>query len=210
MVAREAGNHRQRIYTPLVTLGLFVEQAISHDQACQDAVGRALSQRTALGLTASSLNTGPYCRARQRLPLSLVQSCAREVAAAVESNVTSHWRGRAIKLIDGTTISMPDTPDNQKIFPQNRQQRAGLGFPLARIVGVLSLASGAVLDWTVSACEGSGTGESKQLWDLLDTFRPGDLVIADRAYSSYFLLPAGCLAAARHRLRHPRAPVPSE
>ena len=190
MVAHEAGTHRHRIYTPLVTLGLFVEQAISRDQACQDAVGRALSQRTALGLTANSLNTGPYCKARQRLSLGLIQSCTREVATKVESNVTSHWRGRAIKLIDGTTVSMPDTPGNQQAFPQNRQQRPGLGFPLARIVGVISLASGVVQDWTVGACEGIGTGESKQLWNLLDTFSPGDLVIADRAYSSYFLLAA--------------------
>ena len=66
-------------------------------------MGRASSQRAALGLTANSLNTGPYCKARQRLPLGLIQSCTREVATKVESSVTSHWRGRTIKLIDGTT-----------------------------------------------------------------------------------------------------------
>lgn len=192
LVTREAGAHRTRLYPPRITLGLFVEQLMRADGACQDAVGRHLSQRTALGLAASSLNTGPYCKARQRLPLALVEACVREVASTASAALSpqARWRGRDIKLIDGTTVSMPDTPALQTLYPQHKGQQPGLGFPLARIVGVISLASGCVSDWTVDACAGKGTAEPQQLWRLLDRFDAGDVVLADRAYSSYFLLVA--------------------
>jgi len=116
----------------------------------------------------------------------------REVAgvAATALPNAARWRGREIKLIDGTTVSMPDTPSLQSEFPQHKGQRASLGFPLARIVGVISLGSGCVSDWTVSACEGVGSSEPQQLWRLLEGFAAGELLLADRAYSSYFLLAA--------------------
>jgi hypothetical protein len=192
LVVREAGVHRTRLYPPVVTLGLFVEQVMRADAACQDVVGRHLSQRTALGLAESSLNTGPYCKARQRLPLGLVEAGVHEVARVASAALPpqARWRGREIKLIDGTTVSMPDTPALQALYPQHKGQQAGLGFPQARMVGVISLASGCVSDWTVEACAGKGTAEPQQLWRLLDRFSAGDLVIADRAYSSWFLLAA--------------------
>lgn len=192
LVAEHGGPRRTRLFPPAVTLGLFVEQAISSDSACQDAVGRYLSQRTAMGLSPCGLGTGSYCKARQRLPASLLEASVREVAgiAAAALPASARWRGREVKLIDGTHVSMPDTPSLQASFPQNRQQRPGLGFPQARIVGVVSLSSGCVTDWTLGPCEGKGNGESTQLWHLLDSFSPGQLVIADRAYGSYFLLAA--------------------
>ena len=192
LVQREAGDYRERVYSPLVTLGLFVEQGLSSDQACQDAVGCGLSQRTSLGLAPSSLNTGAYCKARQRLPLGLIETVTQEVAAAAQRRAPEHWswRGRPIKLMDGTTVSMPDTVANQAAFPQNHQQRPGLGFPLARIVGVIALGTGVVTHWTVSACEGRGTHEIMHAWRLLEAFQAGDVVVADCAYGSYFLLAA--------------------
>ncbi len=190
VVARESPPHRKRLYSPEVTLGLFVEQVISNDGACQDVVGRYLSQRTALGLPPSSLNTGPYCKARQRLTLAMVKACAVEVAdvAFAALATQARWRGRDIKLIDGTAVSMPDTASLQAAFPQSKVQQPGVGFPVARVVGVISLISGCVSDWTVVPCEGEGTSESQQLWQLVDGFEAGELLIADRAYCSYFLL----------------------
>ena len=178
------------MYPPEVTLGLFVEQVIGNEGACQDVVGRHLGQRTALGLPPSSLNTGPYCKARQRLPLSLVEACASEVADAALAALptAAQWRGRNIKLIDGTTVSMPDTASLQAAFPQSRVQQAGLGFPVARIVGVISLSSGCISDWTVEPCIGEGTSEPQQLWQLAESFNSGEVLIADRVYCSYFLL----------------------
>ena len=139
LVVEEVGPFRERIYPPLTTLGLFIGQALSQDGACQDAVSRRLSDRTARGEAACSLNSGPYCKARQRLPLGLIRRLALKVGETLEqdSPVDWKWRGRSIKLMDGTTISMPDTASNQSVYPQSGVQQAGLGFPLAMMVCVL-------------------------------------------------------------------------
>src|SRR5689334_10596317 len=114
-VERFAGRYRDRIYAPLTTLSLFIGQALSADGACQDAVARHLSERSALGAQRCSLNTGPYCRARERLPLDLIVHLQRRVGLHLEQRLPQawHWRGRSVKLLDGTTLSMPDTPANQ-------------------------------------------------------------------------------------------------
>ena len=82
-------------------------------------------------------------------------------------------------LVDGTTVSMPDTKANQARFPQNREQRAGLGFPLARRVAIVSLSCGVVLEWAVGPCEGKKTGETALLWELAKQLQVGDVVVAD-------------------------------
>src|SRR5262245_2718742 len=118
-VERFAGRYRDRVYAPLTTLSLFIGQALSADGACQDAVARHLSERTALRAQQCSLNTGPYCRARQRLALELIVHLQRHVALRLEQRQPPawRWRGRSVKLLDGTTVSMPDTPANQHLYP---------------------------------------------------------------------------------------------
>ena len=189
-VAEEAGRFRDRIYSPLSTLVLFIEQVLSADHSCQDAVARGLSARVALGQAWCSLNSGPYCKARGRLPLGLVQRLGREVGQRVcaQQPQAWRWRGREVKLVDGTTVSMPDTLANQACFPQIHEQRPGLGFPLARMVAIVSLSCGAVLEWAIAPCEGKQTGETALLWQLAQKLRCGDVVIADRCYSGYFMI----------------------
>ena len=185
-----AGEYRDRIYPPLTTLALFMGQALSADGACQAAVGRHLSERTARGMQACTLSTGPYCKARQRLPLELIVALQREVAQRMEQRQPTRWRwqGRSVKLLDGTMVSMPDTASNQEVFPQSGEQQPGLGFPLARLVALISLGSGAVLDWAMGACKGKGTGEQALFRELLDALDPSDVVIADRYYCTYWVL----------------------
>lgn len=208
-VSEEAVAFRERIYGPLTTLALFIEQVLSADQSCQDAVARGMSARVGLGQARCSLNNGPYCKARARLPLGLVERLGREVGARLCAGQarTWRWRGREVKLIDGTTVSMPDTPENQARFPQNHEQRAGLGFPLARVVAILSLSCGAVLEWAIGPCEGKQTGETALLWQLAQKLRRGDVVVADRCYAGYFmiawLMRLGVDVVIRqHQLRH--------
>jgi DDE family transposase len=190
LVHEHAGEYRDRVYAPLTTLGLFVGQTLSGDDACQDAVARNLSERTARGAFASSLNTGPYCKARQRLPLQLIVEMQRTVARRMERAQPRGWRwqGRSVKLLDGTTVSMPDTPANQKAFPQSRSQQAGLGFPLVRLVAILSLGTGAVLDWAMGACQGEGTSEQALFRQRLGALDRGDVVLADRLYCTHWML----------------------
>ena len=189
-ILEEVGSYRERIYSPLTTLSLFIEQVLGSDHSCQDAVAKGLSLRVALGQSTCSLNTGPYCKARTRLPLSLLRRLAREVGSRLcaDQPTAWRWRGREVKLIDGTTVSMPDTRANQARFTQSGGQQPNLGFPLARLVAVISLSTGAALEWAIDACKGKKTGETALLWRLLPTFTRGEIVIADSYYCGYFMI----------------------
>jgi len=187
-VDEECGNWRERLYGPLTTVVLFIEQVLGADHSCQSVVAQGLSARVALGQTPCSLNTGPYCKARQRLAVGLVERLARQIGTRLLAAQSAPWlwRGRNVKLVDGTTVSMPDTPRNQNVFPQPRGQKPGLGFPIARLVGIVSLSCGAVLEWAVGPCEGKKTGETAMLWGLMDKLCRGDVIIADRCFAGYF------------------------
>lgn len=160
------------------------------DGACQDAVIRNLSERNARGASECSLNTGPYCKARRRLPMELIDELLRSLARRLEFAQPRawRWRGRSVKIVDGTTVSMPDTVANQGAFPQNAAQRPGLGFPVARVVAMLSLGTGAVLDWAMAACQGEGTGEQALARELLGALDAGDVLLADELYCTYWLI----------------------
>lgn len=190
MVEEETGNYRERIYPPLTTLGLFIGQALSPDGACQDAVARHLSERVAQGAASCSLNTGPYCKARQRLPLSLIERLATAVGERMEaaSAPSWRWRGRAVKLLDGTTVSMPDTPANQAEYPQSGEQQPGPGFPLAMLVALISLSTGAVLRWATGPCRGKGTSEQALFRSLMPHLSEGDIILVDRYHCTYFTI----------------------
>lgn len=209
VIAEEAGAYRERLYPPLVTLGLFVGQALSPDGACQDAVARHLAERTARAKPACSLSSGPYCKARKRLPLKLITRLATAVGDALEKASPKEWkwRGRSVKLIDGTTISMPDTADNQKTYPQSRAQKEGLGFPQAMLVAVISLSTGAVLNWASGPRRGKETGETALLRTLMPDLAAGDVMLADCYHCTYFtaaaLLERGVdLVMRQHHRRH--------
>ena len=129
-------------------------------------------------------NTSAYCQARKRLPLDTLCRVRVGVAAAGEK-MAELWHGLRPKLIDGTTVSAPDTRKNQRAYPQSRSQKPGCGFPLIRLVGVFSLATGVLLDY---AKGNKHHHELRLLWKLLDSFKPGDLAVADRGFCSYVLL----------------------
>lgn len=188
LVGAHAGAYRDRVYPPLRTLELFIGQALSGDDACQDAVARNLSERTAREVAGCSLNTGPYCKARQRLPLELIMALQGAVAQRMERAQPARWRwqGRSVKLLDGTTVSMPDTPANQQVFPQSRSQQPGLGFPLARLVAIVSLGHAGLLGWAMGPCQGEHASEQALFRELLGALDPGDLVLADRLHCTYW------------------------
>ena len=167
-IHEERGNYRERVYGPLRTLTLFIEQVLGADHSCQDAVARGLSDRVSREQAPCSLNTAGYCKARQRLPLRLIARMGRETGDSLCAQQPKEWRWREreVKLVDGTTVSMPDTKANQASFPQSRSQKTGLGFPLARLVAVVSLSCGSVLDWAVGPCKGKQTGETAMMWKL--------------------------------------------
>ena len=131
--------HRERLYPPTVALSMFMRQTLESDGSCQKAVNGWAAQRAADGLCACSVGTGGYCRARQRLPLEMVSTLSCETGRLLSQKALAPWlwRGRWVKLVDGTGISMPDTPENQERYPQPSTQAPGVGFPLARLVMVI-------------------------------------------------------------------------
>lgn len=178
---------KDRVYTPLVTLWIFLGQTMSADHSCRAAVARFVAHRVSRGQRACSAHTGAYCQARKRLPEEFFAHIARGVGKALHqaSEPQWLWKNRNVYLFDGTTISMPDTPSNQEAYPQSNKQTQGVGFPLARVAGIFSLSCGAILDLAVAGYSGKGQGEVtlfRQLWDL---FRPGDVVLTDALMSNY-------------------------
>ena len=182
--------HRERLYPPTVALSMFMRQVLEADGSCQKAVNGWAAQRAADGLSPCSVLTGGYCRARQRLPLEMVSTLTQETGRLLSEKALAPWlwRGRSVKLVDGTCISMPDTPKNQERYPQPSTQAPGVGFPLARLVMVICLATGAALDAAIGPYSGKGSGELGLVRRLLEGFSAGDVMLADALYCNYFLI----------------------
>jgi hypothetical protein len=176
--------YRDRTFSPEVTLWAFLSQAIEDDKSQQAAVSRIVAAAVAHGEKPPSANTSAYSQARSRLSEESLAALVRETEKQIESSTPNEWRwkNKRIKLIDGSTLSMPDTPQNQDVYPQSRSQKAGVGFPLARIVAVIDYITGVVLDLAIGPCRGKQTGEHALLRELLSLF--------DRYYPSFFLMAA--------------------
>ncbi len=180
--------YRQRRYTPRVTIWMFLYQVLSSDQSCRAAVARLLALLCVGKKGSGNARTDPYCKARERLPEPLLADLARHSGAELQHQVPSCalLGGRPIKMADGTTLSMPDTPANQKAYPQQAAQKKGLGFPILRLVGLLGLSSGAVLDVALAPYHGKQSGETALLRQLLDSLHTGDILLADAIFSNYW------------------------
>ncbi len=158
------------------------------DHSCRAAVARVIVYLAVNGRKPCSEHTGAYCDARRRLPLGVIIHLVRQTAREAEQRACAEWlwKGRRITLVDGSVVSMPDTPRNQRVFPQSRSQRFGLGFPMARLVVLISLSTGLVGDLAVGPYRGKETGETalfRQTWDRLE---PGAVVLGDRGFASFF------------------------
>ena len=183
-------DYRERQYPPTESLSLFLAQAMSADRSCQNVVNQTAVDRMIGGLPQVSTRTGSYCRARQRLPKSMVMRLSQYVAECMEAEKASEWlwQGRRVCLVDGTTVTMPDTPENQARFPQQRVQKPGLGFPICRIVGITSLSTGALLNASMGRYNGKGSDEQSLLRTMLDTFERGDIILGDAFFATWFFI----------------------
>jgi hypothetical protein len=182
--ADEGPNSRERVYTVRRTFFGFLFQVLKPECSCREIV-RQIQALCALHTDdASSPSNSAYCQARQRLPWDILPRL-RCVLAARADRARKLWRGLCVKVVDGTGLSLPDTEANQRAYPQPGGQKPGCGFPLLKLVGVFSLASGALLDY---AKGNKHQHELSLLQRLLDTFKAGDLVLADRGFSTYALM----------------------
>ena len=176
---------RNRLYGVEETLSMFVSQAIHPDRSCQNIVNHAALQNPD-----RSIGTGGYCRARGRLNTDMIKQLSRSIAQEHERRLSDAWRWqkRDVYLIDGTTLIMSDTPANQEQYPQTSSLPEGVGFPICRLVGIISLGSGALIDAELGSYHGKGASEQALLRPMLHHFKAGDIVLADAFYSTYFLI----------------------
>ena len=203
------GQEDDAVYTPAVTLwGLLSQVLFKEEQrSCLAAVVRIAALWQALGRTVSSTNTGAYCRARKQITGEVLRGISGEIAswaldqrgqtvdgggqaAPPDAGIgpASEYAGGRLVIVDGFTVTAADTQANQAEYPQNPKQQAGLGFPILRGVLLTCLRTGLLLDADVGPYSGKGTGETALLWKLLDVLRPGDLLVADSYYCTYWLL----------------------
>jgi len=188
----EFAKYDDDVYTPALTLWAFLSQVLfgDHQRSCRAAVARVVVLLVSLGKSPCSDNTGAYCRARAKLPAQVIEDVTTQVGDGCEQRVPAAWlwKGRHVKLVDGTTVSMPDTVENQAAYPQPNSQQEGLGFPIARMVVLLSLATAMVNGMAMGPYAGKETGESALLRELLGRLGKGDILLADRYYCSYFMI----------------------
>lgn len=183
---------RYDIYSPSITLWAFLSQVLDPGHTLEAAVTRVIAFHLSQGREINiSTNTAAYSNARKKLQEEVLAKLVRDSAEKLEEQFPKSWLWKQlyhIKLVDGSTVSMPDTPENQAVYPQPDTQKKGIGFPIARIVTVTSSATGAVLDLAIGPYSGKETGEHALLRQLIDIFKKGDVALGDCYYASYFLI----------------------
>jgi len=200
--ADDGPNSRERVFSVRRTFFGFLYQLLKPNTSCREIVRQIQALEALHNGPCAQEGTSAYCQARKRLPLDRLQRLRVALAAAAEKS-TQLWHGLRPKVIDGTTISLPDTESNQRAYPQSRSQKPGCGFPLMKLVGVFSLATGVVLHY---AKGNKHQSELRLLKRLLDQFKRPDLVMADRGFCSYVLMALlmGRSVASLMRLHHSR------
>ena len=180
------------IYTPAVTLWAFLSQMLhsNEQRSCLAAVARVAVLWAAQGKQICGSNSGAYCRARAKLTEAFLKRLLCEMANRSEEEAPEAWRwcGRRVLIGDGATISMPDTEENQAVYPQHTAQKPGLGFPLLRLVRIFSLATGMLREAAVGPYSGKESGEPALLREISGCFQKGDIFLADRYFCSWFLI----------------------
>lgn len=184
ILEQERVRYRQTIYTPVVTLWAWLSQVLDADKSLSNAVSRVIAWLSAAGAPVPSSDTGAYSKARQRLPLAVLQQLLAKTAQALQAEVRveERWCGRRVKAYDGTSVTMSDTPANQKAYPQHGNQRVGCGFPLAKLVVLFCVTTGAVLEVAIASFKTSEWEMARQLYARLQS---EDVVVADSAYGTY-------------------------
>ena len=176
----KGAHSRQRLFSLEVTFWAFLFQVLSPECACREVVRKLQAWWQGRRKNRISAHNAAYCQARSRLPLATLANIFSILAATLERRILQRerWRGgRRVKILDGTTLSMPDTAANQKRWPQPAGQKPGCGFPLLRMVGLFCLSSGALLRYSFG---NKHDQENQLIRQLLDGLEKGDVLLADR------------------------------
>jgi hypothetical protein len=192
LAQQEEGAHsRNRHWNLRLVFWTFLWQVAQAGSACREAIRQAQARCQADGQVAPPSTTSPYCQARANLPLERLEQIHHRVVGEADQLIAvgERWCGRRVWVADGTTVTAPDTLENQAVYPQQSVQRPGCGFPIIRIVALLSLTTGMLVGWATGNWHQHEVTLLQTLWDY---FRPGDVLLADRGFCNWALL-AQCL-----------------
>lgn len=183
------GNFRVRHYTPLKTLTLFIEQVLSPDKSCNNAVAGLNIGRLVTEQDTVCPNTGSYAKARKRLAESTIHKLVQSTGRCSLEKILSSWsiNGRDLKAFDGTVLTAQDTQANAEQYPKHSNKKQSIGNPQVRLLVVFSLITGCVVDYALEATKGKGTGELSLLRSILDCINEGDIAVGDALFCNYFL-----------------------
>ena len=185
--ADEGPNSRNRLYTLRLTCQCFLWQMLTPDTACREVVRQVQAQARLCGRRAVAESTSPYIQARRRLPPERLERVLAATAQAAERRAAAapQLQGRPVKVVDGSSVQLPDTAANQKAYPQPSGQQPGCGFPVMKLAVLFSLASGLLLDVVMGNLHSHDLRLFRQLWAAL---KRGDILLGDRAYGEYVTL----------------------
>ncbi len=180
------------VYSTALVLWAFLSQVLrdGKEASCQSAVARIASYCLHEGIQPPTHDTGDYCKARAKLSEAALHELGKEVADELQQRADESWlwKGRHVKLVDGFTFTMPDTPKNLAAFPHPRTQKKGVGLPIARVAAILSLATACVMDVAIGPYKGKETGETALLRSMLSSLHSGDIAVFDRHYCSFLMI----------------------
>lgn len=177
------------VYTLPVVVWMFLAQVLCPDHTCRPTVGRLIAWLVGRGRKACSAETGTYCTARSQLSEEGCHKLLTTTARAIDNSSDESWlwHGHRVRVVDGTTATMPDTPDNQHDYPQQSAQAPGCGQPIMRMVVLFSLATGVALELAMTRYKGKRTGENSLFRNhVSQSLEKGDVLLGDRFFSSWF------------------------
>lgn len=179
---------RVRIFDPITTLYCFLMQTLLNG-SCKTALAFLEAYKHRLNQKPPSKNTAAYSKARKRLDQILMEKIAFYIGQDnLKLTNRWQWKGRDVKLVDGSTLTMADTKENQQAFPQIRRQQPGLGFPILRLVGIFDLVSGSILNMGLAKYQGKGNGELSIFKKLLRRCSRNDLFVMDCLYGNHVMM----------------------
>lgn len=178
-------------FPPSVTFWLFLSQVLDEKGSCREALRRFQAWLSLEKGKTASPNTAAYCKARTRLRPQELERANRSVVDRMEKAFPWRWHGRRVQVVDGTGLSMPDTPKNQAAWPQPKKAKKGCGFPVMRVAALFSLATGAMTGLAHGELAVHERTLYRKLWCLL---KRGDVLLGDRgfcAFADFYLLSLG-------------------
>lgn len=175
---------RRRIFSKENTFWGFFTQVLDADGGCQEVVRKVQAFATARSMPEPSASSSAYCQARKKLDLGGLHRILQHTSEHLHQRGRQRWwKGRRVVVVDGTGVSMPDTPQNQEAWPQPGSQKPGCGFPQARICACFCLQTGALLSHRVSGIKDGELTLLRQQWPA---FKPGDIMLGDKGFCSYY------------------------